>query len=389
MNLLNQLLWKGRNRWQIIGATVGAFLGLFLLLAALQLYLDLQALMQGGNGDGQYVLINKKVNIMNTLGASAKFTDAEIEELEQQPFIQSVGRFSSNLFRVGASSEVLGFYTELFFESVPDEFVDFNVDNFSWESGQQEIPIILSRDYLALYNFGFAPSQGLPQFTPSSIRRVSIDIIVRGNGLRKVYQGRIVGFSDRINSILVPQEFLRWNNERFGERAQEATSRLIVRADNPYASELRDFFADKRYEVSSGKLIGGQLTALLQSVITVIAIIGAIIVLLSVLVFILNFQLIISQAKEDIRLLLQLGYKEGQISQVLNKVLLLLFGGVLLATFAFLLPLRYWFSSWVKQQGLQLGSGLHWGIFLAALAFATFFLLLNRRNIRSSIQQLA
>jgi len=42
MKILNQLLWSGKNKWQIIGAAAGSFIGLFLLLSALQLYFDLQ-----------------------------------------------------------------------------------------------------------------------------------------------------------------------------------------------------------------------------------------------------------------------------------------------------------------------------------------------------------
>ncbi len=388
MQLVRQLLWQGKNKWQIAGAALGAFLGLFLLLAALQLYFDLQTMISGNGTDGQYVLINKKVNLMNTLGASATFTEEEVEELEQQAFIESVGRFSSNRFRVGASSSMLGFYTELFFESVPDEFIDVNVGNWDWKEGQSEVPIIMSRDYLALYNFGFAPSQGLPQFTPSTIRRVSVDITVRGNGLRKVYQGRIVGFSDRINSILVPQSFMDWNNQRFGESNGKASSRLILQTTNPYAQEFRDFLESKSYEVSSGKLIGGQLTTVLRIVIGTIAFIGAVIMLLSVLVFILTFQLIISQSAADVRLLLQLGYKPDQIGKVLRKALLLLFGSILMLTLIALLIEHQVFSGWLNAQGFALSAGIHplvWGF---AIGFSVLFIFINFQNVKRSIQKL-
>ena len=143
--------------------------------------------------------------MFNTLGARSTFTDEEIEDLRSQDFIEAVGVFVSNQFKVNASSQMLGFYTELFFESVPDEFIDVSNSRWQWSKGDPEIPVILSRDYLALYNFGFAPSQGLPQFTPNTISKVSMDVNISGNGLRKTFQGRIIGFSDRINSILVPQ----------------------------------------------------------------------------------------------------------------------------------------------------------------------------------------
>ena len=388
MNILNQILWDGKNKWQIYGAGIGAFLGLLLILAAFQFYHDLQNLISGDNATDQYVIINKKVNLFNTLGANAAFTNEEIDSLSAHDFILDLGIFNSNQYKVGASSPMFGFYTELFFESVPDDFVDVNIGRFSWEEGQKEIPIIMSRDYLALYNFGFAPSQGLPQFTPSTIGRVSVDVIIRGNGLRRTYQGRIIGFSDRINSIIVPENFLEWSNSKFGNKAKSPPSRVILKTDNPYSTELQDLLKAKNYEVSSGKLIGGKLTALLQGIISAIAVIGFIIVLLSILVFVLNFQLIISQSKEDIRLLLQMGYKNKQISDILTKKLFRLFLFIAITVLITITLSRMWFISWFEGQGLAIDSGIHWSVYLLGIVLSLFIIVLNFRNIKSNVERL-
>jgi FtsX-like permease family protein len=388
MKILNQILWEGKNKWQIYGAALGAFLGLFLVLTAFQFYHDLQNLISGDNTADQYVIINKKVNLFNTLGANAAFTPEEIDTLEDQGFILSVGQFNSNQYKVGASSPAFGFYTELFFESVPDEFIDINTGRFSWSEGQEEIPIIMSRDYLALYNFGFAPSQGLPQFTPNTIGRISVDIIIRGNGLKRTYQGRIIGFSDRINSIIVPDDFLAWSNKKFGTQAKSDPSRVILKTDNPYSTELQEFMKAKNYEASSGKLIGGKLTALLQGIISAIAIIGFIIVLLSVLVFVLNFQLIISQSKEDIRLLLQMGYKNKQVSDVLTKRLFRLFLSIILAVLVTMALSRMWFTSWFEGQGLDIQSGIHWTVYVLGILLGTLIIFMNYRNISKNVNHL-
>ncbi|MFT5167054.1 MAG: hypothetical protein ACI8P3_002291 [Saprospiraceae bacterium] len=388
MNILNQILWEGKNKWQIYGAAIGAFLGLLLVLTAFQFYHDLQNLIKGDNTADQYVIINKKVNLFNTLGADASFTKEEIDTLQDQNFILAVGEFNSNQYKVGISSPSFGFYTELFFESVQDEFIDINTGRFSWSEGQEEIPIIMSRDYLALYNFGFAPSQGLPQFTPNTIGRISVDVIIRGNGMKRTYQGRIIGFSDRINSIIVPDNFLQWSNKKFGSKAKSNPSRIILKTDNPYSTELSDLMKAKSYEVSSGKLIGGKLTALLKGVISAIAVIGFIIVLLSVLVFVLNFQLIISQSKEDIRLLLQMGYKTKQVSNVLTKRLFLLFLAILLAVLVTMIFSRIWFSSWFDGQGLDIKSGVHWTVYLVGILLSTLIILMNFRNISKNVDRL-
>ena len=66
--MLEKILWGNQDSKQIRGAIIGAFLGIFLLLSAIQLFHDIRSLTEG-KGEDRYVLINKKVNMFNTLEA--------------------------------------------------------------------------------------------------------------------------------------------------------------------------------------------------------------------------------------------------------------------------------------------------------------------------------
>jgi len=276
----------------------------------------------------------------------------------------------------------------LFFESVPDEFVDVQSDEFKWEEGDVEIPVIVARYYLALYNFGFAASQGLPKIPFESIQEVSLDVVIRGQGKRKNFKGRIVGFSDRINSIIVPQSFMDYSNKNFQDFEPKGSSRLIVLADNPFSDTFRDFMKDNGYELSSGGLIGGETAAMIRTLISAVAIIGFLIVLLSVLVFILNFQLMVSKSSSDIRLMLQLGYKQNQIGQVLKKHLMSLFGVVMALTIVFYGIVRLLIVGFFNKQGMELGF-VHPIVLVAGVIFAGLFVFINYKNIESSIRNLS
>ena len=373
----------------MIGAVIGSFLGLLLLLLSIQFYMDLKNLTEGGGTEtDQFVIINKTVTLFNTLGKSASFSPEEIDTIKLQPFIKNVGQFTPNNYKVSASSSMLGFYTELFFESVPDEFLDVEDSRFQWQSGQNVLPIILSKDYLALYNFGFAPSQGLPQFTANTIQKVPLDITVRGNGQRKVYQGKIVGFSERINSILVPQSFMDYTNNYFRDFQAKGSSRLLVLADNPFSDEFKGYLKSKGYELSTGRLIGGELASIIKSLITAVAVIGFLIVLLSILVFVLNFQLMVSKSSKDIGLMMQLGYKQNQIGQILKRHLMFLFGIVMVLTVIFFAISRYFIVRFFSTQGMELGS-VHPVVIVAALLFSGLFVFINFTNIQKSIKNLS
>ncbi|MEK7256764.1 MAG: hypothetical protein AAB316_18565, partial [Bacteroidota bacterium] len=388
----------------LAGAILGAFLGLLLMLNALQFYLDLQRLLSGdANAGDQFVQVNKKVNLFNTLGVSSAFSAKEIAEIERQPFVEKAGVFTSNQFRTTAYSDMLGFYTELFFEALPAEFLDVDEPKFRWSEGQNEIPVIISKDYLALYNFGFAPSQGLPQVTASTIKKLVMDVKISGNGREVIFQGRIVGFSERINSILVPQAFMDWANQHFSSKqllepqsdknplegaGGDGAARLILKVDNPMAKDFQAFLKEKNLEVSTGRLIGGQFGVLFQAVLAVVAAFGGLILLLSALVFVLNFQLLVAQNASEIKLLLEIGYKQSVVAGVLSKRFAWMLTGLLLAVFAALLTGRYFLVKYFENQGFEMKTLPDGWVWMAAIGIGILLLALNFSNIRRSVARL-
>ena len=66
------------------------------------------------------------------------------------------------------------------------------------------VPIILPRSYLAIYNFGFAQSQSLPKLSEGVVGMIELGIVLRGDGREERLKGRVIGFSSRLNTILVP-----------------------------------------------------------------------------------------------------------------------------------------------------------------------------------------
>ncbi len=82
----------------------------------------------------------------------------------------------------------------MFFESVPDEFVDIKLDKWHFDEATHH-SIIIPPNYLNLYNFGFAQSRSLPKLSEGLMSLIQMDIMMRGNGRVEQYKGNIVGFS--------------------------------------------------------------------------------------------------------------------------------------------------------------------------------------------------
>lgn len=82
--------------------------------------------------------------------------------------------------------------------------------------------------YLNLYNFGFAQSQNLPQISESGASLAKFNIHVYGQKKHQKFEARIVGFSERINTILAPKSFVDWGNKNFGEHENQNLAELLL-----------------------------------------------------------------------------------------------------------------------------------------------------------------
>ncbi len=253
---MNKLVWKLLRQHISIGQLTGFFLanifGMLIVLLSVQFYKDVLPVFTQGDSfmKKDYIIATKKISTLGSItGQSNTFSKDEIKELEAQPFTRSVGAFTPTLFKVsaGLGMEQAGIRisTDMFFESVPDEFVDVSLDKWHFDEGTQTIPIIIPRNYLNLYNFGFAQSRNLPKLSEGVMGLIQMDIVMRGNGRVEQYKGNIVGFSNRLNTILVPQSFMEWANQAFASEREAQPSRLIVEVKNPTDTAITDYFNRK------------------------------------------------------------------------------------------------------------------------------------------------
>ncbi|MGK0389962.1 MAG: hypothetical protein ACI94Y_002707 [Maribacter sp.] len=378
-----QKLSKGRFRKMSIISIASAVIGISLLLLSIQIHQDWKKI---DTGYERYVIINKPVNILSTLGFSAVFQEKEIQDIKEQDFIQQVGAFQTNDFRVSLGSNRIGFRTDAFFESVPDEFVD--VDYYKWKHYEDGdvIPIILSADYLALYNFGFAPSQGLPQFTANTINKVNLDIVIQGEGGVGRYKGNIIGFSQRLNSIIVPQHFLEFANKKYGSEKATQASRLILEVDNPKAQDLVNYAKKKGYEMNVNQAFGEETAILVQRSILLVSFIGILVLILTLIVFYLSYKLIIEERIQDIRVLFTQGYEPKTIAQHFIRFTSLLIGISMIISLVIIQGFHFFIAQQINQIGFEINSWLSIPTWIFALIMAILLLIGSRFFILNTMR---
>lgn len=330
MKLMWKLLRKNISVPQLAGYVFAGFIGLSIILFGLQFYIDTRPIFSSNDSflNPDFLVINKKVSTLSNISlARTTFSNKEIGNIKEQNFVKKIGYFTSSKFAVQASvssSQFGGFMTQMFFESVPDEFVDIQSDDWIWRDDQTFVPIIIPRTYLTLYNFGFAQSQGLPQISESLMEKVKLKVSIYGNGRSKNFDARVVGFTDKLNTILAPQAFMDWANSEFSNEKNEQPSRLLVETKNPSDPEIAKYFGEKGYEIADYRGNTGKAAFFLRLVIFVVLTIGFIITLLAVVLMLLSISLLIYKNKEKLENLILLGYSRSTVArpyQILGFVL--------------------------------------------------------------------
>lgn len=327
--LLLRLLKRHISPAQLLGFVLANLIGLGILLLGLQFYRDALTALSAKDSlmRADYLIISKQVTSGLFGSRDNSFSAEEIADLEQQPFVAALGRFTPSKFQVSAglglgSALGGGLSTYMFLEAVPDRFLDLKPSDWHWEEGQQEVPLIIPRSYLGLYNSAFAQSQGLPLLSEATIGAIPLGLELRGGLEEQHYRGRIVGFSNRLNTLLVPEHFIQQMNRRLAPELPASPTRLILELHNPSDPAIALYLREHSYESEGERLASSQSMYFLRLLSGVILGVGLLISALSAYLLLLSIYLLLQKNSRQLENLLLLGYSQRQL--ILPYVLLTL-----------------------------------------------------------------
>lgn len=363
--LVWRLLRRNISAGQIAGYALATLVGLSIVLCAVRFYGDVSSAFNTDDGilSKDYIVISKRVSALNTVGRGGEtfFTPAETEELSRQPWVRSVGAFTAANFNVYMSVDLGGrsMSTYMFLESIPDKFLDVSPSDWRFDPSRPEVPIIMSKEYLALYNFGFAASRGMPQLSETVMARVPLSITVSGNGRSMKIPGRIVGFSSRLNTLAVPQNFMEWANKEFAPPGkEEQPSRLIVEVSKPGDPAIDRFMRINGYDVAGDKADNSRANYFLTLVTAIVIAIGSVISILAFFILMLSIFLLLQKNRRKLHDLMLLGYSPRQAARPYNLLVLSVNVAVLVLSIVITECAAAWWNPRLADIGVPNGSPL-------------------------------
>lgn len=384
MNLIWKLLRQHISPLQLAGFFCANLFGMWIVMLGVQFYQDVIPLFSEDDAflNNNYLVVSKHITSVGTVsGRSNTFTSFELDDLRRQPFCKRAAAFTSSQYKVSAAMSVNGatpLQSEMFFEAVPDSFVEADREAWQYKEGDTDVPVIMPRSYLALYNFGFAQSRGLPKVSDGLVGLIDMNIFVNSGPRHDRYHGKILGFSSRLNTILVPQSFMDWSNHLYEPDKEDEPSRLIIEVKNPTDDAIAQYMQQKGYDVEDNKLDAGRATYFLKVIISIVLLIGLLVSVLSFYILMLSVYLLVQKNTTKLENLLLIGYSPMRVSAPYQWLTIGVNAGVFLLALVLLLLCRAYYMDMIALVFPQMTDH---GIGAALLTGCGILLLVSLLNV--------
>tara|TARA_R110002072_G_scaffold5555_2_gene35621 strand:- start:15691 stop:16863 length:1173 start_codon:yes stop_codon:yes gene_type:complete len=327
--MLNKLLFKNQDRKQLIIAIIGAFMGITFLITSIHYLIKVNEFGEGADILGPNTIIVQKQ--VNTLGMSrTDFSKNEIEKIKAKPFIHDVKPVIANNFDVSfetADPLVPRFRSDVFIQTVDPEFLDVELNNWEWKEGNNYVPMIMPRDFLVMLNT-FMSASGIPQISDGLAMDIKFKFTLSNNDNSKKewIDARIVGFTNEVASILVPESFMSYGNNKFSDSTDQKITQIMISGEESEFGLVEEMLEKRGLETKNSQMVVGRLKSMVGTLFLVVLGISIIAVFVSGLVLIQYMQLLMSRNAYEVRTLMRMGHHPKKIISMFFLYFVKIFG---------------------------------------------------------------
>jgi ABC-type antimicrobial peptide transport system permease subunit len=375
--MIKSLLFKYQEKRQLLIAIFGALLGITFLISSVHYLNKINEYGEDSEILGKNTLIiQKKVTSASSLGLTkTEFTEKEISKIKTESFIEDVKPVLSNNFRVWFETNdpyVPTFKSDVFIQAVSKDFLDVKSDKWHWKEGERFVPMIMPRDFLVMLNT-FMNASGIPQISDELAMKLKFRLRISDGQKEEWVDTRIIGFTNDIASILVPENFMEYATKKFAQGDPGKITQIMVAGKEGQFGKLEKFMNDHGLESKNSQVLVGRLKSIVGTLFAVILVISIIAVFASCLVFIQYIQLLLSHNKYEVRTLLRLGMDPKTIVGTFFRYFISVFFFVFITGFVFFLVLKFFVDQTFLTGGIYLNDSIStFAIFSILLTFLIF-----------------
>ena len=196
-----------------------------------------------------------------------------------------------------------------------------------------------------------------------------------------------MAFSNRLNTILVPEEFIRWSNRRFADKPAADPSRIILEVRNAADDRIHEYLALHRYQIEGGAGDEGRASYFLRMATGVVVGVGLLITVLSFFHSVVEYFPDAAKEPEELEDLL-ISLYAAQVARPYQLLAL----GLNVSVLACAVPVVVWVRSkylpMVRMLGEDYAAPGIWGMLLAGILVVGAVVLIDMLVIRHKVNGL-
>ena len=389
--MLKKVLFQNQDKTQLFIAVLGSVIGMIFLISSIHYLIRVNEFGKGEEILGpNTMIIQKKVSNSSSLKITKNdFSNEEIERFKNETFVADAQAVICNNFNVLLLTDdplVPKFSSDVFLQTVNAKFLDVPSKNWTWKEGDTIVPIVMPRDFLVMLNT-FMSASGIPQVSEDLAKDINFKLRISNETKKDFITARIVGFTNEIPSLLVPESFMSHANQKYATVKENKITNVMISSKEGEFGEMEKFLEERGLESRKSQVVIGKLKSIVSTLFVVLLVISVVTVVVSGLVLIQYMQLLIANNQYQIRTLLRLGYNPNKIVQLFTRYLAVTFGFVSIIAFVLFLIEKWFVDELFEKGGIAINESLSVvsliSIIISFCIFVSISFLVAKRKIMS------
>ena len=134
----------------LIFSSLSLFIGMFLFIVSFFFFSFIDSSIFFSKAKDKYYVISKEISLLHTFNKNESYFNAqEISEIKKINGVNRVSKvytseFPCRIYISGATN----LYSEIFLESIENQFLSVDTSDFNWKPDQKTIPMVISNEFL-------------------------------------------------------------------------------------------------------------------------------------------------------------------------------------------------------------------------------------------------
>jgi hypothetical protein len=214
------------------------------------------------------------------------------------------------------------------------------------------------------------------------------EIICHGKDSAASFTARWSAFSDRINTVLAPEEFVEWANLKFSGQRADHFARVYLKTRNADDKQLMRFLNEKGYKVNKDKTKLGGAKQVFDGLFIGLAVFGLLVVILALTLFSFYLQLVVAKSRDSLKLLLDLGYSPKWLSGNLSKRFIPVYVLIILLALCLAQLMQWAFHERIMFDRPELSSSVNWKLVATAIVLIFLSIITNYNLVKRLLKKL-